>query len=468
MRAGRVLYFVVGAASAAVFTVGIAPAVAGASTVGARGAGDPYYPQQGNGGYRVKHYGLQIDYRPATHHLAGHAHIVGHTTQQLGRFDLDLRLRMRVQSVRVNGTPATFAQPKALVQELVVTPAGTVPQGHSLVIDVRYSGIAHNIFDPDGSPDGFIVTRDGAFVANEPQGAPTWFPVNDTPRDKATYRVTITVPQGLTAVSNGAFEGTSTANGRTTWRWAIGTPISSYLVTATIGKFTVRTGTTRSGIPYFNAFDPAEQVRAMPVVRQLPQMIDFFSRKYGKYPFGWTGAIVDHARFVGYALETATRPLFDRAPDVLTLAHELAHQWYGDDVTLRYWKDIWLNEGFAEFSDWLWDEHRGGLTAAQHLHRLMRQPASATYIWNPPPAAPGDAADIFDGSVYERGAGALQALRHKLGSPMFFRIMRGWLRAHQRGNASVPEFTAYAARISGVPLHHFFYEWLYKPGKPYT
>ena len=445
-----------------------APAIAGVSTLGARGAGDPYFPRQGNGGYRVKHYGLKIDYRRATHQLTGRAHIVGHTTMQLSRFDLDLRQFMHVSSVRVNGVAAGFSQPQRLVQELVITPASTLPAGHALVVDVRYAGTAQQVTDPDGSADGFIVTGDGAFVANEPQGAPTWFPVNDTPRDKATYRVSITVRHGLTAVSNGAFKGKTTTNGRTTWRWAISRPISSYLVTATIGTFTVRHGATHSGIPYFNAFDPAEQTRAMPVVRKLPRIVDFFSRKYGKYPFGWTGAIVDHARFVGYALETATRPLFDRAPDVLTLAHELAHQWYGDDVTLRHWRDIWLNEGFAEFSAWLWDEHRGGTTGQQHLRQLLNVPASDSGVWLPPPARPGNAAGIFSNSVYERGAGTLQALRHKLGSPMFFRIMRGWLRAHRYGNASVPEFTAYAAHVSGRNLHHFFYEWLYKPGKPFT
>jgi aminopeptidase N len=107
------------------------------------------------------------------------------------------------------------------------------------------------------------------------------------------------------------------------------------------------------------------------------------------------------------------------------------------------------------------------MTAQQHLRRLLRQPASATYWWNPPPAIPPNAANIFDTSVYERGAGTLQALRHKLGSPTFFRIMRGWVRAHRLGNAAVPQFTAYAAQVSGVPFHHIFYEWLYKRGKPF-
>jgi aminopeptidase N len=243
-------------------------------------------------------------------------------------------------------------------------------------------------------------------------------------------------------------------------------PVPSYLVTATIGKFDVRRGTTASGIPYFIAVDPAERAGADPVLRKLPAIVDYFSRVYGKYPFGSTGAIVDHARFVGYALETATRPLFDRAPDALTLAHELAHQWYGDDVTLRRWRDIWLNEGFAEFSSWLWDEHSGRMSAHQHLRRLLAIPASESFEWVPPPANPGNAESIFSSSVYDRGAGALQALREKIGDATFFRIMRGWLRAHAYGNARVGQFTAYAEQVAHRNLDHFFYEWLYKNGKP--
>jgi aminopeptidase N len=438
------------------------------STVGAAGAGDPYFPWQGNGGYRVGHYDLTIDYRPATHHLSGHARIRAHATKPLTRFDLDLRRFMHVSSVRVNGVAASFAQPRAKVQELVIRPATPLAKGQRLVVAVQYGGTVHHIFDADGSPDGFIVTSDGAMVADEPQGSPTWFPVNDTPRDKATYRVQVTVPRGLVAVSNGAFKGKTTSNGRTTWRWGLGTPVSSYLITATIGKFTVRRGTTASGIPYFTAYDPTEQAAAMPVVHKLGAVLKFFSTKFGKYPFGWAGAIVEHAPFVGYALETATRPVFDRAPGELTFAHELAHQWFGDDVTLRHWRDIWLNEGFAEFSDWLWDEHRGGLTAHQHLRRLLSNPPAATYIWLPAPATPHDPAHVFANSVYERGAGTLQALRQRLGSPMFFRILRGWLRAHRYGNASVPQFTAYAQQVSGRNLHHFFHEWLYRPAKPFS
>jgi aminopeptidase N len=466
MRTKLAIPVLIATAAAALAGAVAPPASARTSTIGSTGGGDPYFPRQGNGGYSVSDYRLAISYTPSSRHLNGRAHISARTTKRLSRFDLDLRRNLTVSSVLVNGRAAKFSQPASLVQELVITPVTTLGAHRRFTVDVHYAGTAKNVTDPDGSPDGFIPTNDGAFVASEPQGSPTWFPVNDIPRDKATYSVTVTVPKGLTAVSNGRLLSRKTSGTHTTWTWRISKPVSSYLVTATIGKFSVRTGRTPRGIPYFIAVDPAEKAEADPVLTKLPAIVDYFSRMYGRYPFGWTGAIVDNAHSVGYALETATRPLFDRAPSVATLSHELAHQWFGDDVTLRKWRSIWLNEGFAEFSSWLWDEHSGAETAAQHLRNLLALPASDTDEWLPPPANPGKASLIFADSVYDRGAGALQALRQKLGSRVFFKIMRGWAAHHRYANATVSDFTRYAQHVSHRNLKHFFYEWLYKKGKP--
>ena len=241
--------------------------------------------------------------------------------------------------------------------------------------------------------------------------------------------------------------------------------MSSYLVTATIGRFSLTTGRTPKGVPYTIAIAHKER-QAKKVMRKLPAIVDYFSTVYGRYPFGQAGGIVDHAHRVGYALEVATRPLFDRAPSESTLAHELAHQWFGDDVTVSRWKAIWLNEGFAQFSQWLWSEHSGGETAAAHLKALLAHPASDTSVWNPPPANPGVAKEIFAGSVYRRGAGALEALREKVGDTTFFHIMRGWVAGHRYGNARVGQFTAYAAHVAHRDLQPFFHRWLYKKGKP--
>ena len=446
------------------------PAVSAAptprATPGVSGAGDPYFPLQGNGGYNVARYALTIAYRPSTKHLAGSATITARATQNLSRFDLDLRRSLTAASVLVDGKPAAFEQPAALKQELVITPAHPLRDGTSFTVQVRYAGTAKPAIDPDGSLDGFIPTDDGAFVANEPQGAPTWFPANDTPTDKAFVSLRITVPAGLTAVSNGYRVASWTSGGRTTSQWQMDTPISTYLVTATLGKFTVTTGRTPDGVPYLNAVDPTQAARSAPVLAKLPAIVDYYTGVYGRYPFDSAGAIVDNARKVGYALETATRPVFDRAPDELTLAHELAHQWFGDSVTLARWRDIWLNEGFAEFSSWLWDEHRGGTTAAKHLQDLLAEPADSD-VWDPPPGNPGSAENIFAGSVYDRGAGTLQALREKVGDATFFSILRGWAAAHQTGNATVAQFTTYASAVAHQDLAHFFTVWLQTPGKPH-
>ncbi|HEY8301458.1 MAG TPA: M1 family metallopeptidase [Jatrophihabitans sp.] len=452
--------------TAAVVAAGLLPAsVASAapSTIGSSGGGDPYFPQQGNGGYDVKHYTLELRYAPAQGYLAGTAELRAVATQTLTRFDLDLRNDMTASSVAVNGRPARHRQPAGDSHELIITPAHRLPAGRVFRVVVHYAGTPRPVTDPDGSPDGWIRTNDGAFVADEPQGSPTWFPVNNIPRDKATYSIQVTVPRGYTVASNGRFLRPVRTATHVTWRYRLTRPVSDYLATATIGRFRMFFGHTATGVPYRIFVDPQE--RGALVRRKLPKMIDFFSSRYGAYPFGEAGAIVDHAPKVGYALETATRPLFPGTPDELTLAHELAHQWYGDTVTCRLWRDIWVNEGFAEFSSWLWDQHRGGRTMRQHLRELLARPADSS-SFEPPPGNPGKAANIFADSVYDRGAGTLEALREKVGNRIFFTIMRKWLAAHRYGNATSRGFTTFASHVAHRDLTHFFRVWLYRRAKP--
>jgi aminopeptidase N len=167
---------------------------------------------------------------------------------------------------------------------------------------------------------------------------------------------------------------------------------------------------------------------------------------------------------VGYALETQTKPNFDRMPSETTLAHELAHQWYGDAVALSTWPDIWLHEGFATWSEWIWSEHQGGRSAHDTFTRLYARPATDTRFWAP--AVPAEPADLFSGSVYSRGGMTLQALREKVGDPAFFAILRDWFSKHRYGNATTADFIQLAERISGQDLHNFFDVWLYQPTKP--
>ncbi|GAB2457527.1 M1 family metallopeptidase [Jatrophihabitans fulvus] len=456
-------------AACALLTVSLAQGSAGARAAapapGGSSAGDPYFPRQGNTGYGVYTYDLAFTYRQNPKRIKGRAVIYARAKQSLSRFTLDLRRNMVVSAISVNGAKARWSRPSGNPQDLFVRPARALPANRNFTVIVRYGGRATALRDPNGSLDGMVSTADGVVVVAEPQGAPTWFPVNDTPRDKATYRVSVTAPRGLVAVSNGVFDGVRTGTYFRTWKWRQSQPISSYLATVAIGRFAVRTGKSAGGIPYFNAADPTQR-GGLSVLAQTPRVVDYFSRVFGKYPFGATGGIVENANFLGYSLETASRPVYDRAPSIGTLSHELAHQWFGDSVTLERWRDIWLNEGFAQWASWLWDEHRGAMTARQHLYRVLSVPASNTGFWNPPPAAPGGPRTLFAGSVYDRGAACLQALRQKVGNTVFVRILRTWTAAHRHGNARVGQLVAHAEKISGRTLNVFFHEWLYRSGKP--
>ncbi|MEU6773634.1 M1 family metallopeptidase [Streptomyces sp. NPDC046759] len=456
LRPGAVLATVPVALAALVGATG--PTAVG--TAGASGAGDPYFPLSGNGGYHVRHYDLTLGYDPSSRHLEGRASLAARATQNLSRFDLDLT-GMKVTGVTVDGTRAAFRRDG---QELVVTPGRTVGAGHDFRVTVTYGGTPKPVTDPDGSADGWIPTDDGAFVAGEPQGAMTWFPANSHPKDKSSYDITITVPQGRTAVAGGELLGQHTAHGRTTFHWRETQPTAAYLATATVGNFQVERYTTRDGIHVYNAVDPREAKAAAPVLKQLPSVLAWESKLFGPYPFRSAGSIVDHAN-VGYALETQTRPLYDSAPDIDTLVHESAHQWFGDSVSLTAWKDIWLNEGFATYAEWLYEEQHGGDSAQKTFDSLYARPASDE-LWAYPPGDPGSGANIFGTPVYARGAMTLHELRKAVGDRDFFRILRAWAADHRGGHGTTAQFVRLAGQLSGKHLDGLFHTWLFTKGKP--
>jgi aminopeptidase N len=196
-----------------------------------------------------------------------------------------------------------------------------------------------------------------------------------------------------------------------------------------------------------------------------PAMIDFLDDLFGPYPFTSSGAIVDDDS-VGYALETQTRPIYSQWADESTVAHELAHQWVGDSVTPELWRDIWLNEGFATYAEWLWDESRGRGTVQQRFDGVYATPADDPF-WSTPPGDPS-AQTLFDAATYDRGAAALQALRVKIGDPAFFTLLRRWATENADGNVDTADFVALAEGVSGQELDGFFTTWIYRPGKPTT
>jgi aminopeptidase N len=444
----------------AVLAVAAPAGAADGFSPGSPGLGDPFFPLAGNGGYDVTNYVLRLRYEPATNHLDGTATIRATATQNLSRFDLDLR-GFDVSRLLVDGRAASFTRDG---QELVITPAAGLPAGQAFTVVVDYAGVPSVITDPDESIEGWVPTDDGAFVVGEPQGSPGWYPVNDNPQDKATYTFRVTVPQGLTVMANGVLVSQTSTGGKTTFVWREGLPMAPYLATATLGRFDLTQYELSSGLPVYIAIDPTLSTTS--VLKKLPEIVEFYSSIYGPYPFDAVGAIVDDAKEVGYSLETQTKPVFDRPPDEATLAHELSHMWYGDSVTLRQWPDIWLHEGFATWSEWIWSEHQGHKSAHQWFNTLYNTPAQDTAFWTPPPAVPGTPVFLFNGTIYNRGAMTLQALREKVGDTAFFHILRAWAAEHRYGNVSTAQFIALAERLSGMDLQHFFDVWLYQPDKP--
>ncbi|MEV7229305.1 M1 family metallopeptidase [Polymorphospora sp. NPDC051019] len=428
---------------------------------GADGIGDPYFPTYGNGGYDVLSYGLKLRYDPAGDQLGGTATITATATANLSRFNLDL-VGLTVSEVTVDGTTARHAREG---DELVITPESGLRRDSRFVVEVDYSGTPVTVRSPDLGEGGFINTDDGAIALGQPESASTWFPVNDHPLDKATYDIEITVPEGLSALSNGVPGGTSTADGWTTWKWAERAPMASYLTTLVIGDYRVNSG-THAGKPIVTAV-AAElpTTYADAAMARTGEIADYLATLFGPYPFDSYGGIVVAESRIGYALETQSRPVygpsfFRRDTGEWVVAHELAHQWFGDSVSIHHWRDIWLNEGFASYAEWLWEEHDGGRSAQANFEDEYAQTD-----WSQPTGDPGRSG-IFSRAVYKRGALTVHALRRTVGDDAFFRLLKTWTAEKRDGNATTAEFVAVAERVTGKSLRPFFDDWLYGTTAP--
>ncbi|MEU2059560.1 M1 family metallopeptidase [Streptomyces sp. NPDC013455] len=431
-------------------------------TPGGSGVRDPYFPKAGNGGYDVGHYALTLDYTPATRRLTGTAVITARATEDLSAFDLDLA-GLHVDSVRVEGEDARWSRAG---QELTVRPHDDLSEGETFRTTVRYSGTPRTLTDPDDSEEGWLPTADGALAVGEPVGSMAWFPGNHHPSDKAAYDLTVTVPKGLQAVSNGELTQRREQGGRTAYHWHTAQPMASYLAVLAIGHYDFARTTGPHGLPVLTAVDPTQAEESEDVLAELPGIIDWAETNFGPYPFSSAGAIVERPDDVGYALETQNRPVFPGDQfDTGTLVHELAHQWYGDSVTPESWRDMWLNEGFATYAEWLYEEDYGDKSAQETFTELYEEDDEA--LWAFPPARPSGAAHISDSPVYGRGAMVLHKIRQKVGDDTFYDILQGWAAAHRHGTADTADFTAFVEEKA--PEEDFggiWKDWLYGDGRP--
>lgn len=434
---------------------------------GGSGVRDPYFPKAGNGGYDVTHYDLKLAYDPDKRHLTGTAGITARATQDLSAFDLDLK-GLDVDTVTVEGRGARVSRSG---QELTVRPHDELAEGETFQVTVRYSGTPVTITDPDKSEEGWLPTEDGALALGEPTGSMAWFPGNHHPSDKASYDIAVTVPKGLQAVSNGELRSERTTGGRTTYAWHTAEPMASYVAMLAIGHYDItRTTVGEDRLPVYTAVDPEQTDASREVLAKIPEIMEWAEYNFGPYPFSSTGAVVDREEDAGYALETQNRPVFDGAPDTKTLVHELVHQWFGNSVTPKTWQDMWLNEGFATYAEWLWQEDNGG-DSAQKTFDALYDHGEETHktMWDFPPAKPSSAAQISDQPVYQRGAMVIHKIRQTVGDDAFYDIVQGWTADHRHANADTDDFTAYVEKKApDKDFDAIWEDWLYGEGKPDT
>lgn len=446
------------------------PALSPAAATGANGLGDSLYPGLGNGGYDAQHYALDLTLLAMNaSELRGVTTIRAVATQRLRSFNLDFA-GFTIADITVDGRPAGYQRQKS---ELTITPEQPLEAGQSFLVQVRYHGMPEELQSVSKAGQvGWIVYDDGSYVLSQPDGAASYYPVNDHPLDKATYTFRVTVPQPLEAVANGVLVSSHDEGNATTWVWEAADPMASYLTTVSIGDFDLETQASAGQTPIRNYYSDglAKKVHR-PFARQ-PEMLQLFSDLFGPYPFAVYGALVlDTATET--ALEAQTLSVYgvdqldltDMPAAEQLVAHELAHQWFGNSVSVADWGDIWLNEGLATYAEGLWVEHTEGRKALDKWvadnYRYVAD-AGADLV---PPGSP-QADDLFNEGVYCRGGLTLHALRLRVGDSIFFNILRTYFARFAGNNARTGDFIAVAEEVSGQKLDAFFDRWLYGKDLP--
>ena len=427
---------------------------------GAAGVGDPLFPGLGNGGYDVTNYTIAIDAHPDDPAIRATTRIDAIATADLVSFNLDLH-GFTLRSVRIGDTATTFVRDG---DEVIVTPSLPIVDRAKFSVDLAYDGVPAPLSDPDIGRVGWLDIGPTSYVVGEPHGAHSWFPGNDHPSDTATYEFRVTVPAGVTAVANGVLREKRDAGDSTTWIWDQREPMATYLATVAIGDFTIQTGVGPHGLPLRHVFATRLAAAAADATARTAEMIDVLESWFGLYPFATYGALVVDDAF-GFALETQTLSLFPRSiavrstPSERIQVHELAHQWFGDSLTLARWQDIWLNEGFASYAESLWLERT---QPGYNIDREMQSFANKRYG----PIAHPTADNLFADAEYERGAVVLHALRRTVGDQTFSAIMLDYATTFSHRSVDTAAFVALVNRHAGEPMDAFFDQWLNAPIPP--
>jgi len=431
---------------------------------------EPYFPQRGNDGYLITHYDLGLVYRVSSNRLDGGAVLTATAAagpEPLREFALDLSSALRVDRVMIDGARARHTH---RADKLSITAPTPLAAGSHFKVEVRYGGVPKPMNSRFG-PLGWEQLTDGVLVASQPIGAPSWYPCDDRPDRKAAYSIAITAPSAYHVVANGMLISRKGGGSNTTWTYRQDEPMATYLATVQIGKYRSEVLSSR-GIEQRLVVPPRFVSRAKTAFAKQPRMIEVFERFYGPYPFaaGYTAVIADDDLEI--PIEAQGMSIFGvnhlnvAWENERLIAHELAHQWFGNSLTAIDWRDIWLHEGFAAYSEWLWSEASGQRSADEHARRwharLAKRPQNLV-LSDPGPAG------MFDDRVYKRGALTLHALRLTIGDFAFLRVLHQWTAAHRLRGVRTADFLelVQGGEFPFMPQSDGFFErWLDAPKLP--
>ena len=426
---------------------------------------DPYLPTAGNFGYRVSRYELELEYKVAINRLGGTATVTAVTLAELQTFSLDLSSALSVAKVTVNGKrPKHFRTDR---DKLHITLADRLPAGAAMTVAVRYSGTPRPKRTPWGEV-GFEELTEGALVAGQPNGASSWFPCDDHPSAKASFRIQIATESAYLTLANGKLLSRRARAGMTTWTYEQSEPTSTYLITLQVGPYT-RRRMAKNGVEIFSVLPDRLRREFDHDFGRQPQMMKLFVKLFGPYPLadGYTVVVTDDDLEI--PLEAQGISIFGanhcdgRRGSERLVAHELAHQWFGNSVTAQRWRHIWLHEGFACYAEWLWSDHCGERSAddwARHYHRRLVDSPQDLVLADPGPQ------DMFDDRVYKRGALALHTLRRRIGDDAFFALLREWTSRYRHASVVTDDFIALAAQYTEDSLRPLWAAWLYSAEVP--
>ncbi|MDY6055918.1 M1 family metallopeptidase [Micrococcus sp.] len=453
---------------------------------------DPYVPGVGTDAAVLRHIEAVLDVRLAANRLAGTVRLRLRLAREVDAVELDLHQRLAVSSVQattpVGAGPVKARRPPRAPHRLHVPLGAALPEGTVVELEIAYAGSPAPRRSPWGTI-GWEELTDGVLVAGQPHGASTWLPCVDSPAVKTTADITVTCDAGYLPVANGRGEQVRTRGSRVTWRWRLDRPVSPYLLTLQIGRYR-RTALLPAGL---SSSTPAAEEVAAPAVPPLrlvappslerrartafadqARMAAVFAQAYGPYPFeDYTVVVADDELEI--PLEAAGMSLFGRNhldgswESERLIAHEFSHQWFGNSVTLARWSDLWLHEGFACWSEWLWAEASGRSTVETMARRawegLRRKPQDLV-IADPGPQ------DMFDDRLYKRGALTVAALQALLGPEVFSQALREWTTKHRHGTVTTPMLREHlhswapSAAVSTQAVDEVLEAWLMRPELP--